>query len=720
MSGPQRKGNFLLGICLLGAWSCTSPESPTQFVDLLTELAVVESAQPRLVHLTPGDPASAFLLEGRWLKQKEADTWTWVRCTYQTAAIHLPIHDLAMNNVTLYVAADERIRWRFLKLRLLLNNELCYEGLLADQPMLVSFTAPQGTLHLGLNRLQFEFDGVLGANFELQSVEDFFYCKLRDITIGQSDVQTQENQFAFIGYLSLNQVTRRTAILAGGGDLVATLPPNYVGPLTFQVGYPVDQAAERDVLVEAIRGADVVQVLKKSVKLEPSGPWQTIQCGIPKGFELLRFRATSSLAIATPQVEMFAEGKTEIPDVILVSIDTLRADYLGVYGAATSHTPFLDALSKRAYQFVNTYSQSAVTNPSHASILTGTYLHQHNVLGNTMSLSLSALTLFEVLQDQGYRTVGAVAVRHMSADSSGFGQGFEVFYGTDQNKKSGRELIVPLVTEIGAADTRPLAVFAHFFDPHVPYEPVPGGAYFSQDLEYVCPEAFKANEEFSETETRKYMGQYRAEVAEVDSCVEELFLAWQEKRPGRELVMVIVADHGESLYEHGLFFQHHTGLFEPHVRVPLLCYDSQGRWPKGFTTRAVETIDIAPTLIRRLCNRDLKSSPGHQLFVAKNVLLPVRNIHAEAADYAAAVWQGDVKAIFPLKANPLFTQDLLYDLKTDPQELSDRVQDHHDLFQRITESAAKWRLKTTESMPESYSLYDEEDQESLRALGYVH
>ena len=109
------------------------------------------------------------------------------------------------------------------------------------------------------------------------------------------------------------------------------------------------------------------------------------------------------------------------PNVLLLTLDTTRADYIGCYGITDVETPVIDALAAAGTRFARNVSASQCTNPAHASILTGLYVARHQVYDNETPMSEAARTLTEVLQDQGYATLGAVSARHLNPGNSGFG-----------------------------------------------------------------------------------------------------------------------------------------------------------------------------------------------------------------------------------------------------------------------------------------------------------
>jgi arylsulfatase A-like enzyme/Tfp pilus assembly protein PilF len=264
------------------------------------------------------------------------------------------------------------------------------------------------------------------------------------------------------------------------------------------------------------------------------------------------------------------------PDVILVTIDTLRADSVGFAGNPRIKTPFLDRLAAEGVVFTNAHAHNVVTLPSHTNILTGLYPYQHGVRDNAgFKLDASHATLATILHDAGYATGAFVAAFPLDA-RYGLNRGFDTY---DDNYGKGAATLDFVLQERPAAPVVDSAarwwqsnagkkrfMWVHLYDPHAPYHP---------------PEPFA-----SQYADNQYLG----EVAYVDDVL------------GRQLgpllsdntMVVVTADHGESLGEHGEL-THGLFAYEATLHVPLLV------WRKGMAHKVdgdyVRHIDIAPTIL---------------------------------------------------------------------------------------------------------------------------
>jgi arylsulfatase A-like enzyme len=291
-------------------------------------------------------------------------------------------------------------------------------------------------------------------------------------------------------------------------------------------------------------------------------------------------------------------GKKERPHILLITVDTLRRDHLGVYGYFRDTSPFIDRLAKKGLMFRHAVVPQPLTSPSHASILTSLHPLSHGLTMNGMPLHKNVQTLAEVLKASGYYTVGTVGVKLM-AKKFKFARGFDSFSdswnpGVDFNNKHERTALSvneSLYKQIdtylsGAADKeKPLFIWVHYFDPHAPYN---GRDHIK----------FKNTPDEGEKQRDKFIRRYDMEVRFTDEHIKKLFAFLAEKGLTERLLTCFTADHGEQLGEHGRFARH-ADIYSETVFVPLI-FHGPGI-PKGKTVDSyVSTLDIAPTLLRML------------------------------------------------------------------------------------------------------------------------
>jgi len=282
-------------------------------------------------------------------------------------------------------------------------------------------------------------------------------------------------------------------------------------------------------------------------------------------------------------------------DVLLVTIDTLRADALGFAGNKHVATPELDALAARGRVYVNAHAHNVLTLPSHVNILTGRYPYQHGVRDNSgFTVPANVATLATVLKDAGWRT-GAFVGAFPLDSTFGLDRGFDVY---DDEYPRGSSPTAFVIAERRGDEVvrRALAwwkghagekrfLWVHLYDPHASYEP---------------PEPFKS----------RYRGnEYLGEVAASDSFLAPLLdpILNGEEQPA---IVVVTGDHGESLGEHGEL-THGLFTYEATLHVPLLV------WTPGIAAgrdaRWARHVDIAPTVLARVGVAPPEELPGHSL-----------------------------------------------------------------------------------------------------------
>ncbi len=267
-------------------------------------------------------------------------------------------------------------------------------------------------------------------------------------------------------------------------------------------------------------------------------------------------------------------------DIVLVTIDTLRADHVGAYGATTGATPGLDALALRGVVLEEAVVQVPQTRPSHASILTGLLPFQHGLRDNASPpLSPTIPTLASSLKKAGYATAAFIAAYPVSRDS-GLDTGFDVFNDPfaggadfragagDRNERPAHEVVTAALAWMAKPATRPRFVWIHLFEPHYPYEPPPPLA------------------------SRFAGSPYDGEVATVDAQLKRFLDRYP---PSASRLVVVTSDHGEGLGEHGED-EHHLFVYDSTLRVPLVM--AGAGLPAGSRVRGqFRSIDLMPTLL---------------------------------------------------------------------------------------------------------------------------
>jgi arylsulfatase A-like enzyme/Flp pilus assembly protein TadD len=425
---------------------------------------------------------------------------------------------------------------------------------------------------------------------------------------------------------------------------------------------------------------------------------------------LLALSALLILALAGFLVVRFLRPGAKIKkdgrlNIVLITMDTTRADRLGCYGSTRAKTPNLDALAAAGVRFENVYSQVPLTTPSHCSIMTGTYPLYHQVHNNgTYVLPQQMTTLAEILKSQGFET--AAFVSSFTVDSRlGLAQGFDVY---DDRFTEG-EAFKPLNAErkaekvyaafrswLNRSEKQPFFCWVHFYDPHLPYDPP---APYSVD--------------FADSP-------YDGEIAYMDYYIGQVIAALREKNLFQQTLVVLAGDHGEAFGEkvetgHGIF------LYDETLRVPMI-FSAEGRLPRGVVVKPrVRLIDIAPSILDLIALPVPAEMQGTSLlsYVSgkqKAGLGTYLETYFPRENYGwselIGLLDGDWKFIRAPKPE-------LYNLKTDPGEnvnaFAREGRRAREMQSRLEETIVRFSSGITPAKRELSS----EEKEKLRSLGYV-
>ena len=296
--------------------------------------------------------------------------------------------------------------------------------------------------------------------------------------------------------------------------------------------------------------------------------------------------------------------------VLLISVDALRPDHLGAYGYVRETSPNIDALADGGWVFEAAYASVPRTGPSVASLLTGMFVRHED----EWAVPDTRQTLAEILRVEGWRTVAAVDNANLS-NEQGFGRGFEVYRET-WNESEAEIDKTYLITQTGiahleqfAASEEPFFIWLHYVNPHGPYTPPAEFAEkFMEDEHFDDSVRLRPGSgyvgmirrrEYVEGEGRVgyYVAQYDAEVAFADDEIGKVLTTLDAHPALAETLVVLTADHGESLGEDDVYFKHGPLIGEAHVRVPLIMRVSGDAVDPARIATAVSLIDVVPTVL---------------------------------------------------------------------------------------------------------------------------
>ncbi|MGH7789464.1 MAG: sulfatase family protein [Candidatus Binatia bacterium] len=438
------------------------------------------------------------------------------------------------------------------------------------------------------------------------------------------------------------------------------------------------------------------------------------------------------------------------PNVLLITLDTLRADRLGCYGGPAG-TPHIDRLAAEGTLFEDAVCPMPMTRPAHFSIFTTLAPRQHGVVHNAASLPADVTTLPEVLREAGYATAGFASVWLLNLDS-GVARGFDHF---DAPAAGGRGLAADLVQRATAwlqqrAGGAPFFLWVHIFDPHLPYEPpaafVPPAesaalAQVTQVSWWTLSTAAEQNGgDLSAPMFERAKALYDGEIRATDAAVGALLDGLRASGTLDDTVVALTADHGEC-FEHGIFFEHATCLYEGAARVPLIVRYPPAV-PAGVRRRGlVEHVEIAPALLalagvdvpEAFGTRGVFAADDRDRFTVVQHPLPLPEVvehRRHIADGLRSV--AGVPVVKPTLGEGRYAvrsrdwkllivpgaADVLYDLRADPAEVNDVAARHPDVVGRARSALVTW-LRDHPVRGDGAELpISPEFRERLRMLGY--
>ena len=413
------------------------------------------------------------------------------------------------------------------------------------------------------------------------------------------------------------------------------------------------------------------------------------------------------------------------PNVLLITLDTTRADRLGCYGYARDTSPHLDALAAHSTRYTRAYSTSSWTLPAHASLFTGKFPTSHGarfdsegslILGDAIRapddlrarpLAPEEATLAGLLGAAGYDT-GAVVAGPWMLKRFGLAAGFSFYDDEDITSHAGRrapEVTNRAITWLERPREGPFFLFLNYFDPHYPYEP---------------PDAFAGRFLLPGSEPRPgwrghFPALYDAEIAYTDAEVGRLLDYLRARGDFEDTLVVVTSDHGELLGEHGEW-GHQRFLYEELTRIPLLVKAPGSPTPGRVESDPVQILDVFALVLEQAGVGSPASAqaqvPGR---VRHPIVAEVRRNDASADGDWRALWDGDLKVLRSSKG-----RDLVFDLARDPGEAADL-----SLDDRARGRQALARLEAAfEAMPSPpasgpQGTIDPETRDALKRLGYI-
>jgi choline-sulfatase len=395
-----------------------------------------------------------------------------------------------------------------------------------------------------------------------------------------------------------------------------------------------------------------------------------------------------------------------IRSVLLITMDTTRADYLGCFGSTTAQTPNIDRLAREGTVFTHCTTCAPLTLPSHSSMMTAVYPYVHGARQNGSGrLADSNITLAETLKAAGLATQATVASFVLNRQF-GIAQGFDVYHDVPRPaagdpthaERPGDEVADDALAMLRSLASKPFFLWVHFYDPHFPYRS-------TRTTDILSPLA------------------YADEISFMDKQIGRLLAALRELNLGRSTLVVAVADHGEGLNDHDEW-KHGYFLYETTLHTPLI-FRCPGFVPAGRTVAAqVRTIDIAPTILAWLHLPAWDQAQGVSLAGLCSGQQSDPNLAAYSETFQAHTEYG-LSQLRSLSAGGWkyvwTTKPELYSLSRDPDEKNNLVEQEP---QRAADMLRQLRQLIADAPPppakeDSTTLLTAGDRAQLDSLGYV-
>jgi len=408
------------------------------------------------------------------------------------------------------------------------------------------------------------------------------------------------------------------------------------------------------------------------------------------------------------------------PDIILITLDTTRADRMGFLGSERGLTPNLDALAKQSVVFTRAYAQVPLTTPSHAALLTGTYPQFSHLedLGAPLGKDLPYLP--DLLHKHGYHTAAFLGayILDPAAAAPGFERGFDVYDANFHQRKPGEDRYKSVERRaedvanralgwLSRHQQRPFFIWLHFYDAHDPYDP---------------PEPFK---------TRYASAPYDGEIAYTDSIVGSFVEVLRKHGLYQNSVIAIAADHGEAFGEHGEE-RHGMFLYDETIHVPLLLKLSAGRFGGKRVGERVALAEVAPSLLEVAGIPAPATMQAHSLFPLIDEVIdeakseagnkgksPERAVYSETNYARRAFGWSELRSWRTGKY--LYVEapkQELYDQSSDPDAVKNLAPAAKAVADTLESQLADFQQKTS-SIRTDQTKMDPTQAEKLRALGYL-
>ncbi len=472
----------------------------------------------------------------------------------------------------------------------------------------------------------------------------------------------------------------------------------------------------------------------------------------PDALDSLRWLLLVALALA-PACGVDAPGGRNI---VIITTDTTRADFLGVYGSKLGVTPRLDALAAKGVVYENAYAPMPQTLPSHSTLFTGLSPREHLALENSYQLAEGFPTLAELSSERGYATGAFIGALVLDTET-GIQQGFQTFDLPRGVWNEGREGHPPqrIAEQVTAAALKwadnlqpghPYLLWAHYYDPHGDSSkgftpPARHRAKIDMPaLRAQMAQSESLSDDLPQGARTEFWAQYAAEVRYTDEQVGLLLDGLEQRGLMKDTLVAVVGDHGEGLYEHGVK-AHGVYVWESLHRIPMILVHPDGEHAGRRVSGRAALRDVAPTLKQLAMGIEFPAGAGMSVdlwspLAGAEAQLPERPVFLERPHYSEDLVKRRIKGVDLTKDNAygyltavLMGQhklirhpdgsSRLYDLSADPEELVDLAASEPALLANMEGLLADWMEANEVGLPGEGTELSPEREAALRALGYL-
>lgn len=424
-------------------------------------------------------------------------------------------------------------------------------------------------------------------------------------------------------------------------------------------------------------------------------------------------------------------GKDRDFNIILISIDTLRADHLGCYNYYRNTSPAVDKFREDGVLFRHCIAQSPSTLTSHASILTSLIPSHHGAFYTRgQALPDNIKTMAELLKEKGYRTISFNDGGQI-APQFGLNQGFDKYESMSDKIKAEhlnfKRVVTKTMTWLDQNPDEKFFLFLHTYETHHPYTPKKRQlklfeSNYKGDLNWqitveMIERINKGEIKLTDEDKQHIINTYDAEIRSMDESFGLLIDYLKKKKLYDNTLIIFISDHGEEFGEHGIWAMHSHTLFNDQLHVPLLIKLPGSKFASRKIDHLVRGIDILPTVMDLLGEKMSKDFEGVSLVSLMKGIPPKKLVFAISQRDMQQTYVSPYWSVMTRKWKLYDAK--LYDLLNDPAELKDIARTHEDLKTSLQKYALKYIKRRDKKFSAKKVVLDDNLREKLKSLGYL-